>query len=192
MIVPILDILYNLLLISSSYFIPSSTTPVTIPCLIRLIQYKLQQRNNYGSINEAIELRKNCKCFLSWISERVFDHRIYPLLSENGYTKVVTLTTRTCGRVGTEDDKEINRVLIFMHNFSSNLCIANRLYPTFMIQPALIGKTDEQYDDQGTIEEIESQLFNDGYKSIIKHYVQQAKNKILNCSLDFTNEPNWM
>ncbi|KAA6359925.1 MAG: hypothetical protein EZS28_044548, partial [Streblomastix strix] len=123
---------------------------------------------------------------------RVFDHRIYTLLSEYGYTKVLTLTTSTYGGVGTEDDKEINRVLIFKSNFSSNLRIANRLYPAFKIQPALIGKTDEQYDNQGTIEEIEQQSFNDRYKSIIKHYAQQAKNKIQNCSLDFTNQPNWI
>ncbi|KAA6383728.1 MAG: hypothetical protein EZS28_020745 [Streblomastix strix] len=65
------------------------------------------------------------------------------------------------------------------------------LKPYFPSQPVLFKSCLEQFEDEGTYEEIEAQQVNNGREGYIKYQANVAKEKILNFFIDNNNTRPW-
>ncbi|KAA6402880.1 MAG: hypothetical protein EZS28_001592 [Streblomastix strix] len=94
-----------------------------------------------------------------------------------GYARVFTFAFSTASGSGEEEDYEIYYRLSQISQFFSNLNKRRNNLATFPPQPLLAHRSDEQIEEEGANEEIDSQLINNGivFGIQIKNEARQVK-----------------
>ncbi|KAA6358564.1 MAG: hypothetical protein EZS28_045909 [Streblomastix strix] len=113
-------------------------------------------------------------------------------LVKANYIGVLVIAISTVGGSGEEEDWQIFNVLDYISRFLSNLNKGrNRYYKsTFPPQLLLTHRSDEQIEEEGGNEEIDSQLINKGRN--IKNKANRAQGEILNYFIEQGNtRPDW-
>ncbi|KAA6389227.1 MAG: hypothetical protein EZS28_015250 [Streblomastix strix] len=108
-----------------------------------------------------------------------------------GHARVFVIAISTASGYGEEQDKEI---LNGMNYFSQFLKFLNKeKQNSFPPQPLLAHRSDEQIEEEGGNEEIDSQLINIGHQDCnIKYEANEAKGRILNQFIEQGNpKPYW-
>ncbi|KAA6394237.1 MAG: hypothetical protein EZS28_010234, partial [Streblomastix strix] len=105
------------------------------------------------------------------------------------------ISISTAGGSGEEQDSEIynglNHIFMFLKELHRG---RNNIYQTsFPILPLLAQKSVEQIEEEGGIEEIESQLINEeNYYCNINDHTKQTKGLLLNNFIHWSNKkPRW-
>ncbi|KAA6318152.1 MAG: hypothetical protein EZS28_054986, partial [Streblomastix strix] len=98
------------------------------------------------------------------------------------YVGVLVISISTASGSGEEEDYEISIGLDRISRFLRCLNKGRKSswYPSFPPQPLLAQISDEQLEEEGGNEEIESQLINKGFNGDIKTDANRAKIAILN------------
>ncbi|KAA6367695.1 MAG: hypothetical protein EZS28_036778 [Streblomastix strix] len=102
------------------------------------------------------------------------------------YTKVLVIAISTASGQGEEQDDEIFYKLDRISNFIRCLNQGNQYNPIYPPQPLLARRSDEQLEEEGGNEEIDSQQINEGrqYRNV-KYEAYEAKAAILNNFVNF-------
>ncbi|KAA6374029.1 MAG: hypothetical protein EZS28_030445 [Streblomastix strix] len=104
---------------------------------------------------------------------------------------VLVIAISTAGGSGEEYDRDISQGLSYNNDFLSNLN-KGRPFTSFPPQPLLAHRSDEQIEEEGGNEEIDSQLINKGNGWNIKYHANRAKGAILNYFIEQDNpKPDW-
>ncbi|KAA6382828.1 MAG: hypothetical protein EZS28_021644 [Streblomastix strix] len=166
-------------------------TPKVLHSLSTLSIYKiniyLQQEND----QQTLALRSGSRKCLFYIQE-YGDASAQSELVKANYSGVLDIAIITASGHGEEEDKEINYGLDYISNFLE--CINHRKYyqPQFPPQPLLVRRSDEQIEEEGGNEEIDSQQLNKGFSGKIKNSANRAKGMILNYFIEQGNQkPYW-
>ncbi|KAA6319782.1 MAG: hypothetical protein EZS28_054776 [Streblomastix strix] len=119
------------------------------------------------------------------------DESTHSELINVGYARVLVIAISTASASGEEKDEEIWIGLIDISQFFSNLNKGKQ--DSFPPQPLLAHRSDEQIEEEGGNEEIDSQLINNGHQNYnIKDYANRAKGAILNYFIEQGNpKPDW-
>ncbi|KAA6402933.1 MAG: hypothetical protein EZS28_001542 [Streblomastix strix] len=111
------------------------------------------------------------------------------------YSRVVAISISTAGGSGEEQDHEIWNGLICIANFLSQLRQGRNyhpFYPSFPPQPELAYGSEEQFEEEGGNEEVESQLFNKGQNGRIMDEATRTIGWKLSYFIDSSNNrPFW-
>ncbi|KAA6380863.1 MAG: hypothetical protein EZS28_023612 [Streblomastix strix] len=112
-----------------------------------------------------------------------------------GYGRALTLSLCTAGGAELQGDFEIKDGLSYISIFLNEFYNGRNNYddqPSFPPQPNLSKACVEQIEDEGGIEEVESQLTNKGKNFNIKIQAIKVKGRILNFFIDWSNSiPFW-
>ncbi|KAA6366604.1 MAG: hypothetical protein EZS28_037869 [Streblomastix strix] len=108
-----------------------------------------------------------------------------------GYVQDIMISFSTAGGIGEQQDDEIYWGLDCVSEFFNELHNGRNNYlPSFPPQPGLSRICEEQIEEEDGNEEVESQLFNQGYD--ITDQVYLAKRRLLNYFIDICNlRPTW-
>ncbi|KAA6380606.1 MAG: hypothetical protein EZS28_023869 [Streblomastix strix] len=107
-------------------------------------------------------------------------------------TGVLVIAISTAGGTGEEKDDEIYWRLNHFSKFIRCLNQGRNYNETFPPQPLLARRSDEQLEEEGGNEEIDSQLINKGNGWNIKNSANSAKGAILNYFIKQSNQiPYW-
>ncbi|KAA6380048.1 MAG: hypothetical protein EZS28_024425 [Streblomastix strix] len=115
------------------------------------------------------------------------DASVYTELVNINYTGVLVITISTASGSGEEQDKEIYWGLNYISDFIKCLNQGKNYGTSFPPQHLLARRSDEQLEEKGAIEEIESQINNKGYRDNIKSPANGAKGAILNYFIEQGN-----
>ncbi|KAA6371409.1 MAG: hypothetical protein EZS28_033064 [Streblomastix strix] len=110
------------------------------------------------------------------------------------YVGVLVIAISTAGGSGEEQNLEIRDRLDFISYFIRCLNKGRKSswVPSFPTQPLLAHRSNEQIEEEGGIEEIDSQLINKGDYVHIKTDANEAKGWILNYFIEQGNQrPIW-
>ncbi|KAA6362311.1 MAG: hypothetical protein EZS28_042162 [Streblomastix strix] len=114
------------------------------------------------------------------INRHLNDASIYTQLVNANYVGVLAIAISTASGSGEEQDDEINHGLGQISYFIRCLNQGRNYNATFPPQPLLARRSDEQIEEEGGNEEIESQLINKEDRCNIKTDAHRAKIAILN------------
>ncbi|KAA6371902.1 MAG: hypothetical protein EZS28_032572 [Streblomastix strix] len=147
------------------------------PALIELksaIGTHLSQEND----QQTLALRSgSIKCL--WYIQFWGDVSTHSELINVGYARVLVIAISTASGSGEEQDIEIWNGLSYLSEFIR--CLNKEKQNSFPPQPLLAHRSDEQLEEEGGKEEIDSQLINNGHQYCnIKDQANQAKGAILN------------
>ncbi|KAA6378521.1 MAG: hypothetical protein EZS28_025953 [Streblomastix strix] len=107
-----------------------------------------------------------------------------------GYARVFVIAISTASGSGEEQDREINDGLFRISQFIR--CLNKAKCNSFPPQPLLVHRSDEQLEEEGGNEEIDSQLINKGHQYYnIKDYANETKGAILNHFIEQGNTRPW-
>ncbi|KAA6378226.1 MAG: hypothetical protein EZS28_026245, partial [Streblomastix strix] len=101
--------------------------------------------------------------------------------------RVLVIAISTASGHGVENDQEISNTLNITSKFLKCLNEGKNYGTQFPPQPLLVRRSDEQIEEEGGNEEIDSQLINKGYSWNIKDEVNKVKGAILNFFIDSVN-----
>ncbi|KAA6364538.1 MAG: hypothetical protein EZS28_039935 [Streblomastix strix] len=104
---------------------------------------------------------------------------------------VLVIAISTASGHGEEEDNEILNRLGDISRFIRCLNKGRNNLETFPPQPLLAHRSDEQIEEEGGNEEIDSQLINKGFSGNIKFYVNEAIGEILNYFIEQGNTKPW-
>ncbi|KAA6384011.1 MAG: hypothetical protein EZS28_020465 [Streblomastix strix] len=111
-------------------------------------------------------------------------HLIHLLIQ---YVGVLVIAISTASGSGEEYDNKFSHVLDFISDFIRSLNKGKIYYATFPPQPLLARRSEEQIEEEGGNEEIESQLINKENSGNIKNNANEAKGAILNYFIEQGN-----
>ncbi|KAA6386644.1 MAG: hypothetical protein EZS28_017828 [Streblomastix strix] len=135
---------------------------------------------NYDKDLQRLQVRSRSRECLNYFRMNG-DTQVQQELINNGYGRVMSITFCTAGGIGEELDKKIYYGLYHISWFIREQH-EGRTYgqQSFQPLPLLARQTEEQLEEEGANEEIETQLINNGYNGNIKYYANKAKAWILN------------
>ncbi|KAA6364610.1 MAG: hypothetical protein EZS28_039863, partial [Streblomastix strix] len=151
--------------------------PKLLQSLIALVTFRLGTHLREQTDLLRIEARHQSRHCLYWI--RVYgDEQIQKELVNQEYGRVLSITFSTAGGVGEEKDEEIKDGLNYIQYFLGELYQGRNdnydydddvdWYTSFQPLPLLARRTEEQIEEVGAIEEIETQINNNGLNWNIK------------------------
>ncbi|KAA6389020.1 MAG: hypothetical protein EZS28_015452 [Streblomastix strix] len=120
-------------------------------------------------------------------------------LVTNGYPRALVIDINTAGGNEQQDDWQIGKGLENIFEFIKTILKGRQTDPDFnpgpslQPQPVTFKSCQEQIENEGSIEEIEAQLVNEGqYYYYFDVDAKDAKTQILNFYVDRSNpEPDW-
>ncbi|KAA6367233.1 MAG: hypothetical protein EZS28_037240 [Streblomastix strix] len=108
------------------------------------------------------------------------------------YARVLVITISTASGHGEEQNGEIWDGLRYISSFLISLNQGRDYNAIFPPQPLLARRSDEQIEEEGGNEEIDSQLINTEKNDDIKNSANRAKGEILNYFIEQGNpKPDW-
>ncbi|KAA6357390.1 MAG: hypothetical protein EZS28_047083 [Streblomastix strix] len=161
-----------------------------IPHLTRpLIYYKIGIHFNKKLDLQSLSVRHSSRRCLRQIHE-FCDVSAQTELVNDRYARVFVIAIISASGAGEEQGEEIYYRLSHISWLLRNL---NKGRPfTFPPQHLLARRSDEQIEEEGGNEEIESQLINKGFSGNIKNEAKVAKRRILNYFIEWGNQrPDW-
>ncbi|KAA6372249.1 MAG: hypothetical protein EZS28_032223 [Streblomastix strix] len=149
--------------------------------LASLTIFKLGNHSNQEIDRLRLNVRHNSRKCLEWIQNSQYAQDIADVVNV-GYGKVNCISFCTAGGIGEENDEEIIRVLILIHNFLLKLHEGRYFrQPSFQPLPLIVRRTEEQIEEEGAIEEVEDQMINYGHQYCgINIQAQGVKSETLN------------
>ncbi|KAA6386346.1 MAG: hypothetical protein EZS28_018125 [Streblomastix strix] len=151
--------------------------------------YKINIHFSQENDQTALEVRHSSRQCLYSI-QKCGDASAQSELVNINYAKVLVIAISTAGGHSEEEDYEIRDGLSHISSFISNLNKGR--YNSFPPQPLLARISDEQLEEEGGNEEIDSQLINEGLRDNIKYNANIAKGAILNYFIEQGNpKPDW-
>ncbi|KAA6363644.1 MAG: hypothetical protein EZS28_040829 [Streblomastix strix] len=163
-------------------------TPKALHSLITLSGYKLNIHFSQENDQLTFAVRHSSRGYL-WDIQYYGDASAHSELVNARYARALVIAISTASGSGEEYDEDIWNELYSISNFLRHLHQEDYSFPP---QPLLVRRSDEQIEEEGGNEEIESQLINKGYRGIIKDEANEAKGEILNCFIEQGNtKPYW-
>ncbi|KAA6377338.1 MAG: hypothetical protein EZS28_027134 [Streblomastix strix] len=130
--------------------------------LASLTIFKLGNHSNQEVNRLRFNVRCNSRWCLRWI-QNSGDAQDFADLVNVEYGKVICISLSTAGGIGEEKDEEIKSGLNNISNFLREQHEAKNFpQPSFQPLPLLARMTEEQIEEEGAIEEIESLMSNNG------------------------------
>ncbi|KAA6374347.1 MAG: hypothetical protein EZS28_030127 [Streblomastix strix] len=171
-------------------------TPKALHSLFTLTCYKINIHFSQENDQQTLQVRSSSRRCL-WQIQLYGDASAQTELINARYVRVLVIAISTASGSGEEQDDEIWIVLYRISDFLKYLHQGiNNDEPPFQYfppQPLLVHRSDEQIEEEGGNEEIESQLINKGHQYYnIKDEANEAKGRILNCFIEQGNtRPDW-
>ncbi|KAA6367025.1 MAG: hypothetical protein EZS28_037448 [Streblomastix strix] len=164
-------------------------TPKALHSLITLSIYKIGTHFNQENDQQTLALRSgSIECL--WLIQLYGDASAQSELVNANYTGVLVIAISTASGHGKKYDNEIRIGLYYIYIFLR--CLNKGKQFSFPPQPLLAHRSDEQLEEEGGNEEIDSQLMNKGFNSDIKNNANETKGEILNYFIDQGNRrPYW-
>ncbi|KAA6399846.1 MAG: hypothetical protein EZS28_004631 [Streblomastix strix] len=129
-----------------------------IRSLALLTCYKHNIHLNEEYNQQTLSIRRNSRNCLSWI--HYYGNELYhSKLVSIRYAGVLVIAISAAGGQGEEQDNEINDSLVYIQQFLNNLHLGGN-YTYFPPQVFLARISMEQIEEEGGIEEVESQFVN--------------------------------
>ncbi|KAA6369604.1 MAG: hypothetical protein EZS28_034869, partial [Streblomastix strix] len=163
-------------------------TPNALHSLSTLTCYKINIHFSQENDQLSFKIRNSSRWCLQQIHQFGETSAQSELINAR-YVGVLVITISTASGSGEEQDLEISNGLDFISDFLSNLNKGRSDYePSFPPQPLLARRSDEQIEEEGGNEEIESQLIKKGDQYYyIKSQANRAKGAILNYFIEQDN-----
>ncbi|KAA6376648.1 MAG: hypothetical protein EZS28_027824, partial [Streblomastix strix] len=155
--------------------------PNFLHSLSALSLYKVGNHSNQEVNRLRLNVRYDSRWCLSWI--RCYgDAQNFADLVNVEYGRVLSIAFCTAGGIGEQQDWEIFIVLNHFSDFLRQLH-EGRYYRQLFFQPLplLARRTEEQMEEEGANEEIDTQMENNGNNGYIKKQANKAKAETLNC-----------
>ncbi|KAA6389470.1 MAG: hypothetical protein EZS28_015005 [Streblomastix strix] len=167
-------------------------TPNALHSLCTLTCYKINIHFSQEIDKQTFKVRHSNRHCL-WDIQRYGDASVQTELVNARYARVLVIAISTASGAGEEQDREICDGLDSISKFFKLLRQGRKIYlPSFPPQPLLARIFDEQIEEEGAIEEIESQMVNKGYRGDTKNNASIAKGEILNYFIEQGNQrPYW-
>ncbi|KAA6378190.1 MAG: hypothetical protein EZS28_026283 [Streblomastix strix] len=151
-------------------------TPNALHSLCTLTNYKINIHFSQEIDKQTFKIRDSSRGCLRRI-QQCGDASAHTELVNARYVKVLVIAISTASGSGVEQDYEISHGLDKISEFIR--CLNQGTY-SFPPQPLLARRSDEQIEEEGENEEIDSQLSNKGQNGHIKNSANEAKAMILN------------
>ncbi|KAA6331507.1 MAG: hypothetical protein EZS28_053382, partial [Streblomastix strix] len=174
---------------SLSYQIRDNNTRKQVTQIPKLLQslsalslYRLGIHLREDIDQQRLEVRSRSRWYLRYIQEKC-DKQVQTELVNNGYGRVMSLSFSTAGGKGEGRNKEIEIGLMNISDFVRELHQGRNNYygqPPFQPLPLLARNTEEQMEEEGANEEVETQMNNYGWFSEMKSNAKWAKAMIIN------------
>ncbi|KAA6356625.1 MAG: hypothetical protein EZS28_047848 [Streblomastix strix] len=154
--------------------------PKLLKSLTTLVTFRLGTHIDLDVDNQRLKVRSWSRQCLIYI--QVFgDEQDQSELVRQGYGRVTSITFSTAGGQGEEQDYEISNQLYRISRFLRELHEGrNEWKPYFQTLPLLVRNTEEQMEEEGVDEELDTQMNNNGHYGYIKEYANEAKEATLN------------
>ncbi|KAA6373840.1 MAG: hypothetical protein EZS28_030633, partial [Streblomastix strix] len=167
-------------------------TPKALHSLITLSIYKIGTHFNQENDQQTLALRSGSIRCLQHI-HCSSDASAQSELVNSNYIGVLVIAFSTASGHGEEKGDEIYDRLFCISRFFKQLNQGSNNQPTFPPQPLLARRSDEQIEEEGGNEEIDSQLINKGHQYCdIKDIANYVKGRILNYFIEQSNtRPEW-
>ncbi|KAA6362541.1 MAG: hypothetical protein EZS28_041932 [Streblomastix strix] len=166
-------------------------TPNALHSLTTLSIYKIGTHLSQENDQQTLALRSGSKECL-WHIQYFGDAFVHSELVNANYTGVLVIAISTASGSGEEYDEDIYKGLDRIYIFICNLKQGKQYNATFPPQTLLARRSDEQIEEEGGNEEIDSQQINKGFSRNIKLYANIAKGAILNYFIEQGNQrPYW-
>ncbi|KAA6369149.1 MAG: hypothetical protein EZS28_035323 [Streblomastix strix] len=165
-------------------------TPKVLHSLSTVSIYKIGTHLSQENDQQTLALRSGSGCCL-WHIQFWSDESTHSELINVGYARVLVIAIGTASGYGEEKDEEISLILFRISKFFNNLNKGKQ--DSFPPQPLFARRSDEQIEEEGGNEEIDSQLINNGHQNYnIKDYTNIANGRILNYFIEQGNpKPDW-
>ncbi|KAA6365742.1 MAG: hypothetical protein EZS28_038731 [Streblomastix strix] len=145
-----------------------------------LTNYKINIHFSQEIDNQTFKVRSSSRRCLRYI-QYSGDTSVHTELVNANYVRVLVIAISTASGSGEEQDLEIYWGLDKISDFIRCLNKGRNDYePSFPPQPLLARRSDEQIEEEGGNEEVESQLINKGFNGDIKTDANRAKIAIQN------------
>ncbi|KAA6366116.1 MAG: hypothetical protein EZS28_038357, partial [Streblomastix strix] len=166
-----------------------SKTPKALHSLITLSIYKIGTHLSQENDQQTLAIRSGSRECLLHIQQYGDASDQSELVNAN-YSKVLVIAINTASGSGEEEDDEIFEGLNSIFQFLGYLIQGRNYSATFQPQPLLARRSNEQIEEEGGNEEIDSQLINKGKGSFwsIKNNANGAKGWILNYFIEQSNQ----
>ncbi|KAA6367724.1 MAG: hypothetical protein EZS28_036749 [Streblomastix strix] len=159
--------------------------------LYTLSSYKINIHFNQQNDQLSFKVRSSSRRCLQYIQYSGDASAQTELVNAN-YAGVLVIAISTASGAGEEQGEEISNKLDNISEFLRCLNKGINYNETFPPQPLLARRSVEQIEEEGAIEEIDSQLINEGYSNNIKSQANRAKGMILNYFIKQGNQrPYW-
>ncbi|KAA6366790.1 MAG: hypothetical protein EZS28_037683 [Streblomastix strix] len=171
-------------------------TPNLLHSLIQLNRYNINNHINEEKDREALIIRDRSRLCLGNIQKYGDESTQFELVSSE-YAGVQVLQVSTAGGDGEQDDGQIFDGLYNISEFLKSLYQGRQTNypnsgPKFPQQISLARRLNEQIEEEGGNEEVESQLINKWNNENINDQANRAKAEILNFYIDWSNpRPFW-
>ncbi|KAA6368211.1 MAG: hypothetical protein EZS28_036262, partial [Streblomastix strix] len=166
-------------------------TPNALHSLTTLSIYKIGTHLSQENDQQTLALRSGSRGCLLHI-QQYGDAFVHSELVNANYTGVLVIAISTASGHGEEEDEEIYNGLNCIFWFLSNLNKGNKGTYSFPPQPLLAQRSDEQIEEEGGNEEIDSLQKYKGFYGNIKNEANRAKQMIMNYFIKRGNpKPDW-
>ncbi|KAA6353897.1 MAG: hypothetical protein EZS28_050576 [Streblomastix strix] len=155
--------------------------PKLLQSLVALSRFKVGCHLREEIDQQNLEVRNKCRRCLKFIQE-CCDEQVQIEIVKQGYGRVMSISICTAGGKGEEQDEEIYYGLRSIYLFLRELHLGryNDWQPSFQPLPLLVRRSEEQMEEEGANEEIDTQMKNNGLGGGIKSNSKWAKEVILN------------
>ncbi|KAA6363862.1 MAG: hypothetical protein EZS28_040611 [Streblomastix strix] len=165
-------------------------TPKALHSISTLSCYKINIHFNQENDQQTLALRSSSRRCLFSIIQEYGDASDHTELVNANYVGTLVIAISTASGHGEEEDREIQNGLFRISEFLRNL--RQGKYNSFPPQPLLARRADEQIEEEGGNEEIDSQLINKGFSGSIKNSANRAKQMIMNYFVEQgSTRPYW-
>ncbi|KAA6371179.1 MAG: hypothetical protein EZS28_033293 [Streblomastix strix] len=151
-------------------------TKKLLKSLVALVTFRLSTHIDLDVDRQRLEVRNGSGRCLSWIQCKG-DEQIQSELVNVGFGKVICISICTAGGIGEEQDWEIFNGFIQISNFLRALHEGRNddWKPSFQPLPLLARRSEEQIEEEGANEELDTQMNNKGNYGNIKYYANSTK-----------------
>ncbi|KAA6375836.1 MAG: hypothetical protein EZS28_028637 [Streblomastix strix] len=187
-----LDLLKRLIYDNNNICKVVINTPNALHSLCTLSGCKFNIHFNKEYDLQTFEVRDSSRWCL-WYIQQCGDSSTQSELINARYVGVLVIAISTASGSGEEYDDDINSGLVRISYFIRCLNKGKSYQqPSFPPQPLLVRRSDEQLEEEGGNEEIDSQLINEGDYGLIKNRANEGKGAILNYFIEQGNQrPYW-
>ncbi|KAA6391807.1 MAG: hypothetical protein EZS28_012665 [Streblomastix strix] len=153
--------------------------PKLLQSLSALVTFRLGTHIDLDVDRQSLKVRSWSRWCFNQI-QRFGDEQDQTELVNNEYGRMLSITFCTAGGIGEEQDAEIYNGLSYIFWFLRQLHEGRNDQPSFQPLPLLARNTEEQMEEEGSNEEIETQMNNNGDDGFIKNEANDAKATTLN------------